>query len=140
MAAQALPKLRTEPMATVHRYIDAFNKGDVKEMAACFASPASILDGMPPHLWQGSRATEDWYRDVLTTTKKEGAADFFVSLGESLHKDITGDAAHVVVPAAMSFKVHGQQVTQSGAMFTVALRRVGDEWRIAAWAWAKGTR
>ena len=109
-------------------------------MAECFASPASILDGMSPHLWQGSRATEDWYRDVLTTTKKEGATDFFVSLGESLHMDITADAAYVVVPATMSFKVHGKQVTQSGAVFTVALRQVADEWRIAAWAWAKGTR
>jgi hypothetical protein len=30
------------------------------------------------------------------------------------------------------------QVTQSGAIFSVALRRFADEWRIAAWAWAKG--
>jgi hypothetical protein len=32
-----------------------------------------------------------------------------------------------------------KQITQSGAIFTVALRKVNEEWRIAAWAWAKGT-
>jgi len=79
------------------------------------------------------------YSDVLTTTKREGATDFFVSLGEPLHADVTGDSAYIVVPATMSFKVRGKQITQSGAVFTIALRRVADEWRIAAWAWAKGT-
>jgi len=38
----------------------------------------------------------------------------------------------------MTFKVHGKQVTQTGATFTVALRKLNEEWRIAAWAWAKG--
>src|SRR5579883_3055139 len=45
----------------------------------------------------------------------------------------------VVVPASMTFKLRGKQVTQSGAIFTTALRKVGDSWRIHAWAWAKGT-
>jgi predicted DCC family thiol-disulfide oxidoreductase YuxK len=39
----------------------------------------------------------------------------------------------------MTFKVHGQQVTQSGAIFTVALRKLAEGWRITAWAWTKGT-
>jgi hypothetical protein len=46
----------------------------------------------------------------------------------------------VVVPATMTFRVQGQQVTQTGAVFTVALREFAEGWRIAAWAWAKGTR
>ena len=40
----------------------------------------------------------------------------------------------------MTFTVHGKQVTQSGAVFTVALRKHAEGWRVAAWAWAKGTR
>jgi hypothetical protein len=39
----------------------------------------------------------------------------------------------------MTFKVGGKQVAQSGAVFTVALRKQAEGWRIAAWAWAKGT-
>ena len=42
--------------------------------------------------------------------------------------------------ATMTFKVQGQQVTQVGATFTVALRKLAEGWRIAAWAWAKGSR
>ncbi len=40
----------------------------------------------------------------------------------------------------MTFKARGMQVTQSGALFTVALRKLPEGWRIAAWAWAKGSR
>ena len=56
----------------------------------------------------------------------------------ALHNNVAGDSAYVVVPATMTFKVHGKQVTQIGAMFTVALRKLAEGWHIAAWAWAKG--
>lgn len=42
-----------DPLAAVHQYINCFNKGDGEAMAATFAVPASILDGMAPHMWQG---------------------------------------------------------------------------------------
>ena len=83
-------------------------------MAATYAIPGSILDGMAPHLWQGPTATEDWYRDVLIEGKQHGATDYFVTLAEPLHNNVTGDGAYVVVPATMTFKLHGQQVTQTG--------------------------
>ena len=54
-----------DPVAAVRQYIDAFNKDNAKLMAATFALPGSILDGMAPHLWQGPTAPQDWYRDVL---------------------------------------------------------------------------
>jgi ketosteroid isomerase-like protein len=128
----------TDPMTTVRQYIDGFNKGDSKAMAAAFAVPGSILDGMAPHVWHGPTATEDWYRDVLVEGEKLGASGFAVALGDARHVNVTGDSAYVVVPASMTFKVHGQHVTQSGATLTVALRKLADGWRIAAWAWAKG--
>ena len=128
-----------DPMAAVREYIDGFNKGDRKGMAATFADPGSILDGMAPHVWQGPTATQDWYRDVLIEGKQHGASDYSVALGEPLHNNVTGDSAYVVIPATMTFKVGGKQVTQSGAVFTVTLRKLADGWRIAAWAWAKGT-
>ena len=78
-----------DPMATVKQYIDAFNKGDAEAMAATFAVPGSIFDGMAPHVWLGPTVS--------------------------------------------------QQVTQTGALFTLALRKLTEGWRIAAWAWAKGT-
>jgi hypothetical protein len=129
----------TDPLAAVHQYIDAFNKGDGETMAATFAAQGSILDGMAPHVWRGPTASQDWYKDVLIEGEQHGASGYFVTLGEPLHNNITGDSAYVVVPATMTFKVRGQQVTQTGAMFTVALRKLDVGWRIEAWAWAKGT-
>jgi hypothetical protein len=130
----------TDALAAMHRYINAFNSGDGEAMAASFAVTGSILDGMPPHLWQGPRASQDWYRDVLIEGEQHGASGYMVTLGDPLHYNITGDTAYVVVPASMTFKVRGQQVTQTGAVFTVALRMLSAGWRIAAWAWSKGTR
>ena len=89
---------------------------------------------MAPHLWQGPTAAQDWHRDVLIEGKHHGASEFV-----PLHNDVTGDSAYVVVPATMTFKVRGKQITQSGAVYTVALRKLPEGWRIAAWAWAKGT-
>ena len=125
-------------MAAVRRYVNAFNSGDTKAMADAFAAPGSILDGLPPHAWHGPTATQDWYRDVMLEGEQHGASGYVVSLGEPLHNDVTGDSAYVVVPATMTFKLHGKKMTQSGAIFTVALHRLADGWRIASWAWSKG--
>jgi ketosteroid isomerase-like protein len=128
----------SDPIAAVHRYINAFNHGDAEGMAAAFAVPGFILDGMPPHVWHGPAAPQEWYRDVLKEGKLHDASGYHVALGEPLHNNVTGDSAYVVVPATMTFQVHGKRFTQTGATFTVALRKLADEWRIAAWAWAKG--
>ena len=72
--------------------------------------------------------------------EQHGASGYVVTLSEPLHNNVTGDSAYVVVPASMTFQVQGKQITQTGALFTVALRKLADGWRIAAWAWAKGTR
>jgi SnoaL-like domain len=130
----------TGPIDTVRRYIDAFNEGDVKTMEALFDESGSILDGLAPHVWQGPTACQDWYREALEAGEREGAADYFIALGEPSHADVTGDSGYVVVPATMTFKAHGRQITQSGATYTVALCRLAAGWRIRAWAWAKGAQ
>ena len=101
-------------------------------MSATFAVPGSILDGMAPHVWYGPTATQDWYRDVLVEGEQHGASGYLVTLGEALHNKITAESAYVVVAATMTFKVDGKQITQTGAVFTVALRKFIDGWHIAA--------
>ena len=63
-----------------------------------------------------------------------------MNVGDPSHVDVTGDTAYVVAPATMTFMLNGQLVRQTGATFTAALRKVAGQWRIAAWAWAKGAR
>ena len=129
-----------DALTSVHSFVDAFNKGDVKGMAACCVIPMSILDGLAPHVWHGPTACEDWFRDVLIAGERELAGDYLVILGRPWRVDVSGDHAYVVIPATMRFTVKGNQVTQSGSVFTLALRRIPAGWRIAAWAWAKGTQ
>lgn len=127
-------------MAVVRAYVDGFNNGDAKGMAATCADPMQILDGMCPHVWQGPTASEDWYRDVLAEGEHLGASSYHITLDEPRHADVTGEHAYVVASATMMFNIQGKQVTQTGSVFTAALRMVGPEWRLTAWAWAKGTR
>ncbi len=127
-----------DPMAAVRQYVDAFNSGDSKAMAATCDDPMQILDGMSPHVWQGPTASDEWWRDVLAEGEHVGASDYRIALGEPRHVDVTDNYAYVVVPATMTFNVRGTQVTQTGAVYTVALRKVGTEWLLTAWAWAKG--
>ena len=75
----------TDPMTTVRQYIDGFNRGDSKAMAAAFSVPGSILDGMAPHVWHGPTAAQDWYRDVLVEGEHAGATGYVVTLGEPRH-------------------------------------------------------
>jgi ketosteroid isomerase-like protein len=128
-----------DPMTAVLVYVDAFNNGDAKAMAAVCDDPMQILDGMSPHVWQGPTASEDWWRDVLKEGKHLEASGYNIALGEPRHVDVTGDYVYVVVPAAMTFILRGKRVNQTGAVFTVGLRRVDTQWRLTAWAWTKGT-
>jgi hypothetical protein len=131
-------KEATSPAATVQPYIEAFNSLDEAKMADCFAEAGHILDGMAPHVWSGRRATLDWRNAVLAEADHLGLSDFHMTLGAALHDDVTDDAAYFVAPATLKFNVRGQPITQSGAIFTLALQRVEDRWLIAAWAWSKG--
>ena len=126
------------PAAAVQRYIDAFNHDDEDGMAACFADPGFILDGMAPHVWSGPSATRKWRQDAAAEAGHLGITGTQLSLGPPIHNAVVGDAAYLAAPAALHFRLRGQQIHQTGATLTVALRRVDDDWRIAAWAWTKG--
>jgi len=128
----------TGPAAAVQSYVDSFNKGDEEAMAACFAVPGFILDGMAPHIWSGPSATREWFNDAQAESGHLGISDFCMTLGAPLHQNVTGEAAYFAAPATLAFKVKGQPVTQSGATFTVALTKINNRWLIAAWAWTKG--
>ena len=75
---------------------------------------------------------------MLTEGEHLGASGYHITLDAPRHVDVTGDNGYVVVPATMTFDLNGKQLTQTGALFSVALRNVGGEWRLTAWAWAKG--
>ena len=97
-----------EPMDAVRRYVDGFNRGDVKTMASIFAVPGMILDGMAARDDSRSRLVQG---RVLVEGEQHGVSGYVVTLSEPRHVTVTGDNAYVVVPSSMTFKVHGKQVT-----------------------------
>lgn len=127
-----------DPLATVREYIDGFNRGDAKAMAAACADPMQILDGMSPHVWQGPTAAGDWWKDALAEGEHMGASNYAISLQEPRHVDVIGDYAYIVVPVIFEYDIQGKHLTQTDAFFTVGLRKLGDGWRLTAWAWTKG--
>ena len=124
-------------MAPVNQFVDAFNKGDVKTVAAMCADQTSIIDEFPPHEWHGAGACLTWMNDYDADAKKNGITDGFVTLGKPRHVDVTGDRAYVVIPANYVFKRKGVTVRESGSILTLALQKVAVGWRVTAWSWAK---
>ncbi len=128
---------KTDVAATVQRFVDGFNKGDVASAIATCADETSIIDEFPPHEWHGAGACSTWANDYDADAKKNGITDGVVTLGELRHVDVNGDRAYVVAPANYTFKLKGKVVKEIGSTFTFALVKTDAGWRIAGWAWSK---
>lgn len=122
-------------LATVHRYANAFNRGDIKAEVAVCASPASIVDDFPPHSWQGQNAGADWAAALAETSKSAAFSDEIIALAQPYVVQLDGDTAYVVNPTLFTMKTHGKPTTEHG-IWTFALRETPASWRIAGWAWA----
>jgi hypothetical protein len=127
-----------DPVTAVRQYIDAFNKGDVKAMAACFAVSGSILDGLAPHVWHGPAACQDWYRDVLVAAEHEGATDNLVTIALRCTPTLPARVRMWWFPQPWRSKYTASRL-RNRVRSLRSLRQHDDGWRIAARAWTKGT-
>ena len=128
---------KTDVMATVHQFVDGFNKGDLKSALAACAEQTSIIDEFPPYEWHGAGACSKWADDFDVDAKKNGIADGVVTLGTAHHVDVTGDRAYVVTPAGYTFTQKGKPAKETDSMITIALQKSQGGWRITGWAWSK---
>ncbi len=124
-------------MATVHQFVDAFNKGDTKTAASVCAEETSIIDEFPPHEWHGADACMKWMNDYDADAKKHDITDGSVTLGSPRHVNVSADRAYVVVPTDYAYKQKGKPVKEIGSELTVALRKGAGGWRITGWSWTK---
>jgi hypothetical protein len=129
---------KTDVIATVKQYMGSVNKGDKDAIIATCAAQASIIDDFPPYAWRGATACADWWNDNEAFGKKNEVTGENVAVRETMHTEITGDRAYVVVPTTYTYKLHGKPVTEAGAVWTFALQKVSAGWRITGWAWAQG--
>ena len=135
--AQTRGSTQSPVLATIHQFVDGFNKGDTKTLLATCADQTSILDEFPPHEWHGTGACAKWISDFDADAKKNGITDGLVTLGHPSHVDITADRAYVVMPANYTFKQKGKPVSEVGSILTLTLQESKAGWRITGWSWAK---
>lgn len=122
-------------MAAVRQFVDGVNRNDLKSATAACAPQSSVIDEFPPHFWQGDGCAQ-WATDFQAANKAQGITDVTVTLFVPTRVAVDGNTAYVVAPANDTYKQHGKPVTESGATFTVALKRIAGSWKIVAWAWA----
>lgn len=124
-------------MATVHQFVDGFNKGDTKSSLATCASPAAIIDEFPPYAWSGPNACADWAKDFDALAQKDGMSDAKVWTGAPTTVEVAGDRAYVIAPSKFSYKMKGKAITEPPARLIIALQKQGNDWKITAWTWSK---
>ena len=124
-------------LATVHQFVDGFNKGDAKSALAACADQTSIIDEFPPHEWHGAGACMTWAKDYEADAKKNGITDPIVTLGKPRVVEVTGERAYLVFPADYTYKQNGKPMKETSSTFIFALQKGDAGWRIIGWAWGK---
>ena len=128
---------QADVMAAVHRFGDAFNKGDTKAVNAACSDQAVVIDEFPPYVWHGPGTCGKWMDAYAADATKNKITDGQVTLGKELHVDVTGDRAYVVLPARYAFKKDGKPVSEDSSSITLALQKTATAWTITGWAWTK---
>lgn len=135
LATAAIAADGPAPIATVQRFIDAFNKGDLKAAEATHATEVAIVDEVPPYLWRGREAFKGWLADLTEHDAAQGVTDGHMKLGDPVREETTGDAAYVVVATEYTFKQNGTPMREPSQM-TFALKKEKTGWRIVGWTFA----
>lgn len=126
---------KTDAMATVHKWVDSFNKGDGAAAASSCAEGALIIDDFAPHVWQGPGACAGWYKDYEAFTAKAQITGAKVALGKVRHLDVDSGYAYLVIPTTLTYAKAGKSMTDR-AIVTMSLKKGSAGWQITGWAWA----
>jgi len=128
----------SDVMAVVKAYLADMNKGDVTNFTKLCAPQAIILDDFPPHVWQGANACTEWLNALVAYDAKIGIEPEQLTMGAPRRLSVDGDHAYVVLPAGYKYKLHGKLINETHSVWTIALQKTADGWRVTGWAWAQG--
>jgi len=123
-------------VAPIQKFIDSFNKGDNAGAAATHAAEADlvIIDEVPPFVWRGSKAFQEWGAALDAASKQAGLTDQKVTIKPPTRVESTAEAAYVVVPAVYSYKEKGTAMHEAAQM-TFVLKKAASGWLIHGWTW-----
>jgi SnoaL-like domain len=126
-----------DPFSRLRQVVEAWDKGDEATVLKGMSPSAIIIDDFPPHSWSGPTAFNDYKRDYAAFMEKNGITDArFQITQRPITEEIQGTTAYIVVAGVYSFKKADKLVQEPG-VFTVALQKTDQDWRITATSWAK---
>ena len=134
-ALSAASAASAELEAPIRQFIDAFNKGDGKAAGAThLAAGVSIIDEVPPYIWQGPTAFDTWVADLMKNDAAAGITEEKVTLGAVTREVASPQTAYLIVAATYTFKQRGAPMREPAQM-TFALKNTAEGWKIAGWSW-----
>jgi len=134
-ACAAEPVESASPLTTVQQFIASFNAGNVDAARSTHVAEPTIVDEVPPFLWQGAGAFDNWLASLASHDSAQGVTEQSMQIGDAVREEVTGGDAYVVVPSLYSFKQKGVEMAAQGHM-SFALRNAGGGWRITAWTYS----
>ena len=130
---------KAEPvLAAIRAFVDAVNRGDQPAALARLAHDVTIIEDLPPYRWHGPEAGAEWMLAMWHNGQRTGLTQVEMALGADLRVEVDRDHAYVVLPGFLSLSGNGQSVSADGRL-TFALRKDGQDWLIAAFAWTGPT-
>jgi hypothetical protein len=135
-ASTAAQAQDAQMMAPIKKFIDTFNKGDMKGAASTHAADAelSIVDEVAPFAWHGAQAFQAWSTALDADAKKRGITEPAVTISAPTRTESDGTLAYVVVPAVYTFKEKGVAMREAAHM-TFVLKKDASGWLIHGWTW-----
>ena len=137
IAAHAAGSDAGDVTAVVKEYLADMNQGAADRFIRLCAPQTIILDDFPPHTWQGPTACMDWLTAFAAFDTKARITPRAVTIGKPWRVSVNGDNAYVVVPATYKYMEGTKPVTEANSVWTLALRKGADGWRITGWAWGQ---
>ena len=125
-------------MAPINKFMETFNKGDMAGAAATHAADVVIIDEVPPFIWRGPKAFQNWASALDADAKKQGMTEPQVTIKAATRTESDGTTAYVIVPATFRYLLKGVAMTESAQM-TFILKKEGAGWLIHGWTWS-GTK
>jgi ketosteroid isomerase-like protein len=135
LASAAVAADTPAPIATVQRFLEAFNKGDLKAAEATHAAEVAITDEFPPFHWRGREGFKAWLADLTEHDAASGITDGHMKIGDTIREETSGDGAYVVLATEYTFKQNGTPMREPAQM-TFALKKEKTGWRIVGWTFA----
>jgi hypothetical protein len=137
VAARSAASDANEVMTVVKEYLADMNQGASDKFVRLCSPQTIILDDFPPHTWQGPTACMDWLNAFVAFDTQAGITPRAVTIGKPWRVSVTGDNAYVVVPATYKYVEGEKLITEGNSVWTLALRKGPDGWRITGWAWGQ---